>query len=515
MSDLPINWHIAPIGDFTDKPEQRTPEHNENFYYVDIASIDRVNKRISQAQIITGNDAPSRARKVIKEGDVIVSMTRPNLNAVALVSNEYTEQIASTGFDVLRPKGVDSRWIFYIVRTQEFIEQMVSLVQGSLYPAIKSKDIRDYKAAFAPLEEQRHIADGLDNIFSKINNCRSRLESLKNSLKTFKNSVLDSAVSGKLTEDWRGEQDDINTWQTIKLRDVASEFSYGSSSKSQETGSIPVLRMGNIKEGKLDWNDLVYTSDPEEIKKYALHDGDVLFNRTNSPELVGKTAVYHGEQDAIYAGYLIKVKCSAELVPDYLCYCLNSPTGRDYCLQVKSDGVNQSNINAKKLADFSFNLPSVEEQHEIVRRTEDLLAYSNRIEASLSSALKQLEKLCTTMLSRVMNGSLKLSRHIDSISKPVTQDIHYTEYKRLETRIKPKPSKKGKMAKITIDSAKDFINSLPDDSFTFNELRSQLTADYETLKDITLKLLTEPNSIIEQVFDEDLRSMKFVKKKKA
>jgi type I restriction enzyme S subunit len=132
----------------------------------------------------------------------------------------------------------------------------------------------------------------------------------------------------------------------------------------------------------------------------------VLFNRTNSPELVGKTAVYRGERDAIYAGYLIRVRCTEQLLPDYLNYCLNSPAGRDYCWRVKSDGVSQSNINAKKLAAFEFELPSIEEQHEIVRRVEALFSYADRLEARYTAAHAQVERLTPALLAKAFRGEL-------------------------------------------------------------------------------------------------------------
>ena len=91
-------------------------------------------------------------------------------------------------------------------------------------------------------------------------------------------------------------------WESVELADIADDFSYGTSAKSQKTGRVPVLRMGNIQEGKLDWKGLVYTSDNAEISKYRLTKGDVLFNRTNSPELVGKTCVFDGKHEAIHAG---------------------------------------------------------------------------------------------------------------------------------------------------------------------------------------------------------------------
>jgi type I restriction enzyme S subunit len=164
--------------------------------------------------------------------------------------------------------------------------------------------------------------------------------------------------------------------------------------------------MGNIQDGRLDWSSLVFTQDKVEAEKYRLTSGDVLFNRTNSPELVGKSAVFKGERDAIYAGYLIRVKCFKLLLPDYLNYCLGSPAGRNYCWQVKSDGVSQSNINAQKLAAFEFLLPPVAEQTEIVRRVESLFTFADRLEARLTLARTAAERLTPALLAKAFRGEL-------------------------------------------------------------------------------------------------------------
>ena len=97
------------------------------------------------------------------------------------------------------------------------------------------------------------------------------------------------------------------SWAWGKLGWLTCGVQYGTAAKSAEAGTVPVLRMGNIQNAKFDWTDLVYTSDDVEVAEYLLYDGDVLFNRTNSPELVGKTAIYKGERPSIFAGYLIRV----------------------------------------------------------------------------------------------------------------------------------------------------------------------------------------------------------------
>ncbi|MGB3768410.1 MAG: hypothetical protein WA947_17770, partial [Phormidesmis sp.] len=139
------------------------------------------------------------------------------------------------------------------------------------------------------------------------------------------------------------ESDDSNdlptTWQFVFLEKLTSSLNYGTSSKSLASGKIPVLRMGNMQKGEIDWSSLAYTSDDKDIEKYKLEPYTVLFNRTNSPELVGKTSIYRGEKEAIFAGYLIRINHLPQLDPEYLNYFLNSPYAQSICWQCKTDGV--------------------------------------------------------------------------------------------------------------------------------------------------------------------------------
>ncbi len=255
------------------------------------------------------------------------------------------------------------------------------------------------------LAEQKAIADKLDTLLAQVETTKARLERLPDILKRFRQSVLAAAVSGRLTEDWRGCPELIG-WIHDELGRFIEKPRYGSSAKSEALGKVAVLRMGNLQNGRLDWTDLVYTSDPQEITKYRLEPGDVLFNRTNSPELVGKTSIYRGEREAIYAGYLIKVKCLEGMIPDFLNYQLNSPGAREYCKAVKSDGVSQSNINAQKLTVYPCACPPLEEQTEIVRLVDQLFAHADRTEQQAQAALERVNKLTQSILAKAFRGEL-------------------------------------------------------------------------------------------------------------
>lgn len=258
---------------------------------------------------------------------------------------------------------------------------------------------------FPPISEQKIIAEKLDTLLAQVDSTKARLEQIPQILKRFRQAVLAAAISGKLTEKWR-DSPNLSGWQQGKLGDFVKKPSYGTSSKSSKEGLVPVLRMGNLQGGKLDWTDLVYTSDTAEVKKYNLEHKDVLFNRTNSPELVGKTAIYNSEQPAIYAGYLIRVQCLPTLDPDYLNYHLNSLIAKQYCYSVKSDGVSQSNINAQKLIAYPLHVPPLPEQQEIVRRVEQLFACADTIEKQVNSALTRVNNLTQSILAKAFRGEL-------------------------------------------------------------------------------------------------------------
>lgn len=212
----------------------------------------------------------------------------------------------------------------------------------------------------------------------------------------------------KLTKDTLSTLPAIpSEWYWDTLGNITSGVEYGTSAKSQESGSVPVIRMGNIQQGVIDWDDLVYTSDEQEIKQYELKAGDVLFNRTNSPELVGKTAIYKGEQLAIFAGYLIRVNHYSNLIDsNFLNYYLNSHIAKTYGNSVKTDGVNQSNINGEKLQNYPFPFCSLEEQLEIVKIISNFLDKEKVTRQYLDSELKRAHLLKQSILQKAFSGEL-------------------------------------------------------------------------------------------------------------
>ena len=222
-------------------------------------------------------------------------------------------------------------------------------------------------------------------------------------------------------------------WVWCMLEDIAYDLMYGTSEKSSRLGKVPVLRMGNInREGGLDWKDLVYSNNEEDIEKFKLLHNDLLFNRTNSSEWVGKTAIYKGERPAIYAGYIIRLR-TIFVNADYINFVMNSQYHRNWCNDVKTDAVNQSNINAQKLSIFRVPLPPIEEQKRIVKEIKRWLSLIKVIKNGKENLQESIKQIKSKVLDLAIHGKL------------VPQDPNDEPASELLKRINPK-------AEITCDT---------------------------------------------------------------
>jgi len=193
MSDRapsPSTWIHSTIGEIVmPKVEQGLPDDSDEFTYVDIGSVNTQSKRVVEPKRLSKTHAPTRARQRLKPGDVLVSMTRPNLNAVAKVTPDLKGAIGSTGFCVLRSETVDSDWLFYRVQARDFIEAMVDVVQGALYPAVRPKDIHAFPLHTPPIHDQRQIVADIETQFARLDDAVASLKRAQVRLKRYRASV--------------------------------------------------------------------------------------------------------------------------------------------------------------------------------------------------------------------------------------------------------------------------------------------------------------------------------------
>ena len=216
MSELNQDLLVA-LGELADEPVAQTGPTSD-FVYIDISSIDRETKKISDPKPMALSQAPSRAKQVLKAGDVLVSMTRPNLNAVARVPAHLDGAIGSTGFHVLRSRWLHPDFLVALVQTQSFIDAMSAVVQGALYPAVRPRDIAAYAFTFETPVQQTRIVAKLEELLSDLDAGVAELKAAQKKLAQYRQSLLKAAVEGALTAAWRTQHQPIETGAQLLQR---------------------------------------------------------------------------------------------------------------------------------------------------------------------------------------------------------------------------------------------------------------------------------------------------------
>ena len=315
----------------------------------------------------------------------------------------------------------DKDFLYYLLSSPGLRTQFAKSAAGAVVKNLNIEKVKDAVVPLLPLAEQYRIVQKIEKLMPLVEEYAMASEKLDKLNSEFsdqvKKSILQMAVEGKLVEqrpeEGTGEElfqkiqeekaklvkegkikkqkpladitddekpfDIPDTWKWVRVGDVCVNFQYGTARKSEKKGEKIVLRMGNIQGGRIIYKDLVYTSDADDIIKYDLIPGDLLFNRTNSKELVGKVALYKGEHPAIYAGYLVRFTPKV-MDSEYLNFVMQTRYYWSYCQTVRSDAISQSNINAEQLKRFVFPLPPLSEQKRIV--------------AKLKTVLPQISQLC-------------------------------------------------------------------------------------------------------------------------
>jgi type I restriction enzyme S subunit len=395
------SWPTKLLGELVLPTEQRDPHENptDEFFYIDIASVDNLTKRIVANKRVRGDDAPNRARKVIRRGDVLVSTVRPNLNAVALVPKDLDNQICSTGFSVLRPsEKVLSGYLFAFVRSRAFVDYLVARTKGANYPAVSDSEIKEVPVPVPSLAEQERIVKLLDEA-DALRKLRGQADK--------RTAALIPAMFHEMFGSSAG------SWRHATLGEVVREFRYGTSNKSSAEGK-PTLRIPNVVGDAVNLTDLKFVpvSDPD-FERLRLQDGDLLFVRTNgNADYIGRCAVFdaptidaagYDAGEFIYASYLVRARLKdGDVLPLFVQCFLASPEGRRALRARSKTSAGQFNINTEGLGTIPVPVPPLRLQKEFAQ----LVIKIREMEAAQIASRQRLSNLFQSMLQRAFNGEL-------------------------------------------------------------------------------------------------------------
>jgi len=466
--ELPPGWVTCTLRDVVDDTVSGGgPTTGDEFLYVDISSIDNQTKRIDDVKRLPVAKAPSRARQRLLPNDVVVSMTRPNLNAVALVTADLAGAIGSTGFCVLRPV-IESRYVYYRVQSLAFIEEMTGLVQGALYPAVRPRDVLAHRLPLPPLAEQRRIVQKIEELFTELDAGVAALERVRANLKRYRAAVLKAAVEGALTAGWRAQHPDVESasdllqrilrerrdaweqaelaryaksgktppkgWQgkykeptapdTTDLPDLPEGWCWanveqlliespcnGISIKgSSEPPGVPALRLSAMSNGGFDYTDRRYIPISETVaESLAINAGDYFVSRGNgSLRLVGRgTLAQEPPEQVVFPDTMIRLRFSASSpVRSYMSLLWSSQVIRTQVERQARTTAGIYKISQADIASFTVPVPPLAEQEQIVAEVERRLSVVDDAEARVAAGLKRAARLRQSILKRAFAGQL-------------------------------------------------------------------------------------------------------------
>lgn len=351
--------------------------------------------------------------KFAKRGDILLSVRAP----VGPTNFAPTDCVLGRGLAGLRSGPcVNQRYLFWYLRSIE--DDVTSLGKGSTFQAITGKQLRGISVVVPPLDEQRRIVDILEDRLSRLDAAgvslglaRRRAESISAASSSALLSAADDAGGVQRIALGAAVLTVPAHWSMSTVGAEAELIEYGSGAKArpfESEGDVAVLRMGNVKRGRVVTSDLKYLAvGHPDVARLALRPGDVLFNRTNSAEHVGKSAVYIGEPaPAVFASYLIRVRFKPTVDPRWASIVINSPLGRAYVASVVSQQVGQANVNGTKLRSFPLPVPPREEQSALVARHLAVSDGATRLERDVGTALQRERVLRRSLLAAAFSGVL-------------------------------------------------------------------------------------------------------------
>ena len=467
LSELPDGWVWTALGEVCQPPQYgwTTSAQNRGTLHL-LRTTDITSGSIDWETVPFCQEEPDDEKKyILKDGDVVIS--RAGSVGFSCLIREPKQAVFASYLIRFRPVIIDELFLSYFLKSPAYWLAISESKLGIAVQNVNATKLKKIALPIAPLPEQHRIVAKIEEFFTKLDAGISELHKVQSQLKRYRQSVLKAAFEGKLTEAWRAKHqggiepasvllerilkerrekweaeqleqmkakgkipkdskwktkykepmapDTSNlpelpegwTWATVEQ--LLTKIQYGSSKKTgDDSNGVPVLRMGNIVDGKIALDNLKYLpKEHDEFPELLLNKGDLLFNRTNSRELVGKTAVYTGNPNPCsFASYLIRVRFNLHIDSMIVSYYINSVYGKNWILSVVSQQAGQANVNGTKLKLLTVPMPPEKEQQILVEEVERYLSAADEVEKTITAELKRAEQLRQSILKRAFSGKL-------------------------------------------------------------------------------------------------------------
>jgi type I restriction enzyme S subunit len=419
--ELPVGWTVDVLGEVSEIIRGITfpasaKEHSKSEDNVCCLRTSNIQHEINWNDIyFVGKAFVKKPSQLVRMGDVLMSMANSYelVGKVSVARDLPCETAFGAFLAAVRPtKALADQFLFYFLRSESVQRQIrEGSSQTTNIANVSAGKLREIVIPVAPINEQRRIAAKLDTTLAAVDACRQRLDGVEDLLKRFRQAVLAAATSGELTREWREERGIVELNWKVCLTREAGKVQLGRQRAPKYHQGLtmrPYLRVQNVFEGRLDLEDVMEMDfSGDDLERYRLHPGDILLNEGQSPQFLGRPAMYRGElSEVCFTNSLIRFQAGENVFADFALLVFRHYMHSGRYIEEGTITTNIAHLSAGRFGGVEFPLPPLEEQQEIVRRTKELFSLADQLEARLTAARRIVERLMPALLAKAFRGEL-------------------------------------------------------------------------------------------------------------
>jgi len=389
---VPLSELLSQFTEYIDAPEPKVyPKLSVRLYGKGVVLDDPAD----------GSLLKMKRHQLARNGQVILSEIWGKRGAIGFVPPEGDGALCTSHFFLfdVRTGRLLPRYLGAIFAANFLESQLGVEAKGTTgYAAVRPKHLLAARIPLPPLDEQRRIVARIEELARKLHTAQALQRENTEAVSKLFGAEIQRLFAGQL-----------HGWNCGHLGDYVVDACYGTSEKTTDDSSgTPILRMGNIQNGRLQTRDLKYLHIAEKNRpSLILKNGDILVNRTNSAELVGKCAVFDVDGEFGFASYIIRLRLdTSRALPQLVASYINSPAGRAYMFNERKQMTGQANVNLQKLRALPISLPSVPEQTRLLGHLAQLESKLDCFSKLQSETAAELDALMPSIFSKAFRGEL-------------------------------------------------------------------------------------------------------------
>ena len=423
LKNLPSHWRVVRLKDIAtisfsnvDKLTQDAEIPVKLCNYVDVYHNDFITEELPfmEATAI----ASEIERFSLQRGDVLITKDSESWDDIAVpayVAQTFENILCGYHLAMVRPHQINGRYLFRAFSSQALNTQFSLSVSGVTRFGLGRSAIADALFPLPPMSEQIAIANYLDQQTAQIDALIKAMERLLIVLAEKRQATITHAVTRGLDPDVPLRDSGVEWigaipahWEVIILRRLVSSMDYGVSESVGPEGDIGILRMGDISDGRISFENIGFVNDvPNSL---LLKEGDLLFNRTNSLAQVAKVGLYQESQEypISFASYLVRIRCGDDILPEYLNFLLNSPLIVAWARSQALPAIGQVNLNPNRYSYVQLPVPPLSEQYRVVAYLNERINKFDRLAQTTQDMMALLQERRASLISAAVTGHTSL-----------------------------------------------------------------------------------------------------------